>query len=106
MKLYGLGKTIRRKIRLTFQQLLSSYVLVSRDVIPIGFPKNIRFRERRLIISADGLAVEPDSETERVFPTPTDSAQRRKWYQIQIKWLKPYAGRPIGGRLSLSSSKL
>ena len=36
MKLYGLGKTIRRKIRLTFQQLLSSYVLVSRDVIPIG----------------------------------------------------------------------
>lgn len=108
MKLYGLGKTIRRKIRLTFQQLLSSYVLVSRDVIPIGptqqEKKNIRFRERRLIISADGLAVEPDSETERVFPT--DSAQRRKWYQIQIKWLKPYAGRPIGGRLSLSSSKL
>ena len=29
--------------------------------------KNIRFRERRLIISADGLAVESDSETERVF---------------------------------------
>ncbi len=42
MKLYGLGKTIRRKIRLTFQQLLSSYVLVSRDVIPIGFPNTTR----------------------------------------------------------------
>lgn len=98
------GKTIRRKIRLTFQQLLSSVVLVSRDMIPIG-PTRIRFRERRLIISADGLAVEPDSETERVFPT--DSAQRRKkWYQIQMLWQKPYAGRPIGGLLSLSSSKL